>query len=391
MAQQTIDITPVTGDSGQSGGTKINDNFTELYASVILRESLSNKATSFGTLNNTLYPSVQAVETRILQAIAGMKWKDSCAVATTANITLSGEQTIDGILTSASRILVKNQSSTTANGIYVTAAGAWARSSDADVSSELEGAVVTVQQGTSNANTTWAQTSDGITLGSTTIVWAQFGSSVPTADASTLGIAKLYPSTSLGSNTDGAPTQNASKVYADAKVVATISSGDTTHASNSDALFTALALKVALTSPATLTDGASVAWDCGNNQFPEAKWTCATAGPTLTLSNIRNGSAGTLKLITNTASVITITFATTGGLTHKSLNTTFTSYAFPAGTGKDYFLTYFADGTTLEWIIGVVDASGTATWGGITGTPENQTDIDFVFAGANLYLHQNYR
>lgn len=49
---------------------------------------------------------------------------------------------------------------------------------------------------------------------------SNFGSSVPDASDTTKGIARLYPSTSLGSNTDGAPTQNAVKVYVDAQIAA---------------------------------------------------------------------------------------------------------------------------------------------------------------------------
>lgn len=113
------------------------------------------------------------------QPVAGQttveSWKSPCAVATTGNITLSGEQTIDGVLTSASRVLVKNQTTTSQNGIYVSAAGAWSRSTDANEDAELEGAAVGVTQGTTQQNTVWLQTSDNITLGSTAIAWQQIG------------------------------------------------------------------------------------------------------------------------------------------------------------------------------------------------------------------------
>lgn len=176
-------------------------------------------------------------------------WKASADIASTANLTLSGEQTIDGVITSASRILVKNQSSALQNGIYDTAAGAWSRSTDSNTAVELEGAAVTVQQGTTQANTSWVQTTDNITLETSAIVWNQLGTSVQDADATTKGVARLYPSTSLGSNTDGAPTQNATKVYADAKVADAINNGTTTVAPSQNAVFDALALKAPLASP----------------------------------------------------------------------------------------------------------------------------------------------
>lgn len=181
-------------------------------------ENVANKATDFSTINDTKYPTVQAVQTEIIARVAGLAWKAQVTCATTSNITLSGEQTIDGVATSSSRVLVKNQSTASQNGIYVSAAGAWARAADADTGTELQNAVVPVAQGTSNADTTWNQTSDGITIGVTSIVFGPFGTSAPDASSTVKGIAKLYPSTSLGTNTDGAPDQNAVKSYVDTAV-----------------------------------------------------------------------------------------------------------------------------------------------------------------------------
>ena len=58
-------------------------------------------------------------------------------VATTANITLSGEQTIDGVLTSGSRVLVKNQSTASQNGIYVSSSGAWSLAADFNSTNQM--------------------------------------------------------------------------------------------------------------------------------------------------------------------------------------------------------------------------------------------------------------
>jgi len=76
-------------------------------------------------------------------------------VATTGNITLSGEQAIDGITTSTSRVLVKDQVDARQNGIYISSAGTWARATDADSQAELTGARVKVGNGQSQANTQW--------------------------------------------------------------------------------------------------------------------------------------------------------------------------------------------------------------------------------------------
>jgi hypothetical protein len=102
-------------------------------------------------------------------------WKEAVACATTGNITLSGEQTIDGIATAASRVLVKNQTTGAQNGIYVSAAGAWARSADADVTGEItQGTAVLVAGGSTQIGTTWFVTTTGtITIGTTPITWVQ--------------------------------------------------------------------------------------------------------------------------------------------------------------------------------------------------------------------------
>ena len=108
---------------------------------------------------------------------SGLDVKESVKVATTANITLSGTQTIDGVAVSADeRVLVKNQSTASQNGIYDCKAGAWSRSSDFDSNTEVtSGAFTFVEQGTVNADAGFVLTTDGsITVGSTALSFTQF-------------------------------------------------------------------------------------------------------------------------------------------------------------------------------------------------------------------------
>jgi len=105
----------------------------------------------------------------------GLSPKAPVLVATTANITLSGEQTIDGITTSSSRVLVKNQTTQANNGIYVSSSGAWSRASDANTWNSLVSAFVFVEEGNTQADTGWVCTSDpGGTLGVTAVTFVQF-------------------------------------------------------------------------------------------------------------------------------------------------------------------------------------------------------------------------
>lgn len=104
--------------------------------------------------------------------VAGFQPKTAAALATTANVTLSGEQTIDGTLTSATRLLVKNQTAPAENGLYTTAAGAWSRVTDMDAWGEVPGAQVFVTGGSVNAGRNYYCTSaGGGTLNTTAITW----------------------------------------------------------------------------------------------------------------------------------------------------------------------------------------------------------------------------
>jgi len=106
----------------------------------------------------------------------GLDTKASVVAATTANITLSGAQTIDGVsIVAGNRVLVKNQTAQSGNGIYVAAVGGWSRSTDANTWEELISAYVFVEQGTTQADSGWVCTVNaGGTLGSTAVTWAQF-------------------------------------------------------------------------------------------------------------------------------------------------------------------------------------------------------------------------
>ena len=110
--------------------------------------------------------------------IQGLKIHDSVVCATVANITLTAEQTLDGILTSTSRVLVVAQTTPEENGIYVTAAGAWSRATDLDAADEVAGSFAYITDGATLGSTGWACTVDpsGFVLDTTAMPWSQFSS-----------------------------------------------------------------------------------------------------------------------------------------------------------------------------------------------------------------------
>jgi hypothetical protein len=103
--------------------------------------------------------------------------KTACRVVATANITLSGTQTIDGVsVVAGDRVLVIGQTTASQNGVYVVAAGAWSRASDADATGEIQfNDKWFISAGTTNANRTFVcRTTGTITVGTTAITISRF-------------------------------------------------------------------------------------------------------------------------------------------------------------------------------------------------------------------------
>jgi hypothetical protein len=127
-------------------------------------------------LGNPVDPQDAATKVYVDNAVQGLDAKASVRVATTANITLSGTQTIDGVAVQVgNRVLVKDQSAPAENGIYVAASGSWTRAIDADTWDELVSAYTFVEQGTVNGDNGFTCTVNaGGTLGTTAVTWVQF-------------------------------------------------------------------------------------------------------------------------------------------------------------------------------------------------------------------------
>lgn len=125
--------------------------------------------------------------------------KQSVRVASTGNLTLSGTQTIDGVVTSSGeRILVKNQTIGSQNGIYVISASGWSRATDANDSAEVTpGLIVGVEEGTLNGDTRWQLTTNApIVLATTALVFTNI----------TAGFAPVASPTFTGDPTAPTPT-----------------------------------------------------------------------------------------------------------------------------------------------------------------------------------------
>ena len=167
--QSGLTITNSTIDSSVIGGT------------TPAAGTFTNIATTTGTITATPSGPNDIVNQAYVDAVAqGLAFKQPANFTTTGNITLSG-LAVQGngdwtaTLTAGNRILVKNQTAGADNGIYVAAAGAWSRSSDANTWNEIVSAYLFVLAGTVWAGSSWVDTNQqGGTLGTTPITFTQF-------------------------------------------------------------------------------------------------------------------------------------------------------------------------------------------------------------------------
>ena len=175
-------LTAVTVDNINIDGNTISS--TDTNGNIVLDPNgtgvIDASATRITNLAEPTADSDAATKYYVDAARSGLDVKNSVKAATTANITLSNTQTVDGVaLSVGDRVLVKDQSTASQNGIYVVASGAWTRSTDADAPAELNpGTFVFVEQGTINDNTGFVVVSDSVvTIGTDAINWTLFSSS----------------------------------------------------------------------------------------------------------------------------------------------------------------------------------------------------------------------
>ena len=162
------------------------------------------------TLSGTTTNATDAATKSYVDSVAqGLDVKESVHVATTANLaSLSGLLTIDGhTIEAGQRVLVKNQTTGSENGIYVAASGAWSRADDFDGTPTVDtGAFAFVEYGTTNGGTGWVLTTTGtITIGTTALAFSQFsgGGTFTAGDALSLTGNEFdvkYDNTSVGIN-----------------------------------------------------------------------------------------------------------------------------------------------------------------------------------------------
>lgn len=200
-AMAEADVPSLTASKISNFDTQVRTNRLDQMAAPTASVGLNNqKITGLATPTADTDAANKGYVDSVVQ---GLHPKQAVRAATTANITsLSGTLTIDGVsLVVGDRVLVKNQTTASQNGIYVVASGSWTRSLDADIWDELISAYVFVQEGATNADVGYICTvNTGGTLGTTDVTWAQF-TSASQVDAGA-GLTQSGTTLNVGGTTD---------------------------------------------------------------------------------------------------------------------------------------------------------------------------------------------
>ena len=165
-----------TANPVQSGLTITNSTINSTTIGALVP---STAVFSSGQVNATPVSSTDIANKLYVDSVAvGISWKAPVTAATLVNITLSGVQTVDGVvLVAGNTVLVKNQSNTAQNGIYQVNSGAWTYATGSTTWSQYVSALVFVEYGT-QAGTAWYCTAQpGGTLGTTAMTWSNFSTS----------------------------------------------------------------------------------------------------------------------------------------------------------------------------------------------------------------------
>jgi hypothetical protein len=196
------DLTPAF-DLAHATGLPISSGVAGLGTDVAsaLAGTLDTDLSAVSGSDNSI-ASAKAIKAYVDSVAQGLSVKDSVRVATTAAITiataLNSGDSIDGVtLANGDRVLVKDQTPASQNGIYVVAASP-ARSDDFDATADVsEGAFFFVEEGSTNADNGFVMTSEDVTVDSDSIAFVQFsGAGQITAGA---GLTKVANALSISS------------------------------------------------------------------------------------------------------------------------------------------------------------------------------------------------
>ena len=411
---------PVSGSVTNATITNSTINSTTIGATTPSTGVFTNIATTTGTISTTPSSSTDIANKLYVDTVAlGISWKEPAQAATTVNITLSGLQTVDTVALAAGNIvLVKNQTTSSQNGIYVASTGAWTYAPGSTTWAQYVGAMIFVDGGAQAGSLWYNLAQPGGTLGTTNMTWSNFSTSgvytagtgltlsgtafsiTPVGTAGTYGSASAVPVFVTNASGQVSSVTNTSIAIAGSQItsgtigssyisgsytgitgVGTLTAG-TWNASVIGATYGGTG--VTSLSGIVYGNGTSAFTAATGSQIASAIGTTAVTNAT-NATNIAGGAAGQIPFQTG-AGATSFTAAGTTGQVLTSAGTGTPTWTTPTtGTVTSVSGTGTVNGITLT---GTVTSSGSITLGGTLGSIANSqlTNSSITFGSTAVSL-----
>jgi len=370
----------VSPDQSGLNITNSTINSTTIGATSPSTGVFTNIATTTGTISTAPSGATDIVNKQYVDYFAaGLSWKQPAITGTSANITLSGLQTINGVtLVAGDTVLVKNQTNAAENGIYIASATAWTYSVGGDTWAEYVGAIIFISSGSLGGTAWYCTAQPGGTLGVTAMNWSNFS----VASTYTAGTGLTLTGTQFSITNTGVSAATYGSATASA-VIAVNAQGQITSASSSTitpavgsitglgtGVATALAAGVTgsgnivlATSPSLVTPllGTVTSGDFSSGTFTWPTFNQNTTGTASKATNLVGGAAGSLPYQTATDTTGFLAAGTNGQVL--TLASGVPSWATPTtGTVTSVATAGTVSGITLTG--GPITSTGTITLGG---------------------------
>ncbi|TPI14100.1 hypothetical protein FJW06_12425 [Mesorhizobium sp. B4-1-3] len=307
-------------------------------------------------------------------------------LATTANITLYGLQTIDGVLTQVGdRVLVKDQAAQTENGIYTASEGQWFRAADARTARTMQkGTTVHVQEGAVSADRVYAFEALDPVIGADPITLSFYlsqdtlGDAVNAANAAAASAAAALTSKNTAATSATNAAGSATAAAGSASAASTSATNAATSAANAGNSATAASGSASTAAGSATSAGTSASAAAGSASAASSSATAASGSATNAATSATNASASAVAAA-NAVAALGYTFSTSTTDADPGNGTLRLNNASVASATAAYIDNLDSSGATVSGVLDTFDDSTNTIKGQLTLRSKASAAIAYVY------------